>query len=97
MAGRINRVTILKQGYADGLSGGQIADQLGGVTRNAVIGKANRSGIVKNKRKYTSKKPKAKAAKRNGFRPDHKGSKPPLVLAPLPEMDIPMEQRRTLS
>ena len=39
------RVETLKKLWLDGLSASQIAKQLGGVTRNAVIGKANRIGV----------------------------------------------------
>ncbi len=39
------RVTQLKVLIADGLSASQIAGELGGVTRNAVIGKAGRLGL----------------------------------------------------
>jgi GcrA cell cycle regulator len=40
-----DRVEALKRLWADGLSAGQIAKQLGGVTRNAVIGKVHRLGL----------------------------------------------------
>ncbi len=39
------RVDILKKLWAEGLSASQIAGRLGGVTRNAVIGKADRLGL----------------------------------------------------
>jgi GcrA cell cycle regulator len=39
------RVEILKKLWLDGLSASQIAKQLGGVTRNAVIGKVHRLGL----------------------------------------------------
>lgn len=39
------RVTMLRDLWAKGLSASQIAVQLGGVTRNAVIGKAHRLGL----------------------------------------------------
>ncbi|HEY9218643.1 MAG TPA: GcrA family cell cycle regulator, partial [Phenylobacterium sp.] len=39
------RVEILKKLWQDGLSASQIAKQLGGVTRNAVIGKVHRLGL----------------------------------------------------
>jgi GcrA cell cycle regulator len=41
------RVELLKQYWADGMSATQIAKQLGGVTRNAVIGKVHRLGLSK--------------------------------------------------
>lgn len=40
------RVERLKVLYADGLSASQIAADLGGITRNAAIGKAHRLGLV---------------------------------------------------
>ena len=40
------RVATLKKLWLDGLSASQIAKQLGGVTRNAVIGKVHRLGLA---------------------------------------------------
>ena len=40
-----DRVTTLSKLWRDGLSASQIATQLGGVTRNAVIGKVHRLGL----------------------------------------------------
>lgn len=45
MAWTEDRVETLRQLWGDGLSASQIAEQLGGVTRNAVIGKAHRLGL----------------------------------------------------
>src|SRR5712691_3413217 len=39
------RVELLKKLWADGLSASRIAAELGGVTRNAVIGKVHRLGL----------------------------------------------------
>jgi len=39
------RVALLTKLWADGLSASQIAGELGGVTRNAVIGKVHRLGL----------------------------------------------------
>ena len=39
------RVEVLKKLWAEGHSASQIANQLGGVTRNAVIGKVHRLGL----------------------------------------------------
>lgn len=41
-----DRVAILKKLWTEGLSASQIAKQLGGVTRNAVIGKVHRLGLA---------------------------------------------------
>ncbi|HLI10567.1 MAG TPA: GcrA family cell cycle regulator [Alphaproteobacteria bacterium] len=40
------RIAILRRLWAQGLSASQIAEQLGSVTRNAVIGKAHRLGLA---------------------------------------------------
>lgn len=40
-----DRVELLKKLWTEGLSASQIAGQLGGVTRNAVIGKVHRLGL----------------------------------------------------
>lgn len=39
------RVDLLKKFWAEGLSASQIASKMGGVTRNAVIGKVHRLGL----------------------------------------------------
>ena len=39
------RVELLKKLWAEGLSASQIAAELGGITRNAVIGKVHRLGL----------------------------------------------------
>ena len=41
-----DRVALLRKLWAEGLSASQIAKQLGGVTRNAVIGKVHRLGLA---------------------------------------------------
>lgn len=41
-----DRVATLRKLWAEGLSASQIAKQLGGVTRNAVIGKVHRLGLA---------------------------------------------------
>ena len=45
MAWTEDRVEVLTKLWADGLSASQIAKELGGVTRNAVIGKVHRLGL----------------------------------------------------
>ncbi|WOI53573.1 GcrA family cell cycle regulator [Parvularcula sp. LCG005] len=46
MAWTDERVEQLKQLWSDGLSASQIANRMGGVTRNAVIGKVHRLGLA---------------------------------------------------
>src|ERR1041385_7953064 len=40
-----DRVELIKKLWGDGLSASQIAGELGGITRNAVIGKVHRLGL----------------------------------------------------
>jgi GcrA cell cycle regulator len=54
------RVEMLKKLWADGLSASQIAAQLGGVTRNAVIGKVHRLKLSGRAKSVSSGAPKAK-------------------------------------
>ncbi len=53
------RVELLKKLWSEGLSASQIAGELGGVTRNAVIGKVHRLGLSgRAKTTTTSAKPR---------------------------------------
>lgn len=67
MAWTDERIDALKGMWEKGLTASQIAEELGGVSRNAVIGKAHRLGLksrpspVKAKSKAAKKKPAAKA------------------------------------
>ncbi|PIR86534.1 GcrA cell cycle regulator, partial [Candidatus Kaiserbacteria bacterium CG10_big_fil_rev_8_21_14_0_10_43_70] len=45
MAWTDERADMLKKLWAEGLSASQIANRLGSVTRNAVIGKVHRLGL----------------------------------------------------
>lgn len=60
------RVELLKKLWADGLSASQIANQLGGVTRNAVIGKVHRLGLSG---RATTSRVKTSRARRRPSRP----------------------------
>ncbi len=75
------RVTTLKKLWLDGLSASQIAKQLGGVTRNAVIGKVHRLGLS------------GRAAPSQPTRPTFKAPRPARVAAPSP---APTAQRRVV-
>ena len=68
------RVTTLKKLWLEGLSASQIAKQLGGVTRNAVIGKVHRLGLS------------GRAAPSQPARPVFKPQRParPVAAAPQP-------------
>ena len=60
MAWTDERIDHLKQMWEKGLTASQIAEELGGVSRNAVIGKAHRLGL---KSRPSPVKAKAKTAK----------------------------------
>ncbi|MGH6957667.1 MAG: GcrA family cell cycle regulator [Caulobacteraceae bacterium] len=64
------RVETLKKLWLDGLSASQIAKQLGGVTRNAVIGKVHRLGLS------------GRAAPSHPSRPAFKAPRPPRPISP---------------
>jgi GcrA cell cycle regulator len=103
------RVELLKKLWADGLSASQIAGELGGVTRNAVIGKVHRLGLSGRAKSSSSnaarpRKPRAPGHMMRVSRPSMRGN---TALAhaydhaeePEPELIeniIPMGQRRTI-
>ena len=59
-----DRVELLKKLWGEGLSASQIAGRLGGVTRNAVIGKVHRLGLSgrATTTRMKSSRPRARAA-----------------------------------
>jgi GcrA cell cycle regulator len=86
------RVETLRKLWTDGLSASQIAKQLGGVTRNAVIGKVHRLGLAG---RATPSRP-AKRIVRTHRPRLHVGvgpSRPRTIasLAPLAELPPPLE------
>lgn len=99
------RVELLKKLWADGLSASQIAAELGGITRNAVIGKVHRLGLSGRAKSPSSAAPRPRKARSSGHmlrvqRPQMRGN---TALAyeyeaePEPELvEIPVEQRKTL-
>ena len=103
------RVEILKRRWAEGLSASQIAAELGGITRNAVIGKVHRLGLSGRAKSPSSaaprpRKPRAHSQMLRVSRPTVRGN---TALAhayeydaePEPELIdniIPLGQRRSL-
>jgi len=96
------RVELLKKLWADGLSASQIAAELGGITRNAVIGKVHRLGLSGRAKSPSSSTPRPRKARTGGMLrvPRTRGN---TALAyeyepePEPELiEIPLEQRKTL-
>lgn len=60
-----DRVEQLKKLWDEGLSASHIAARLGGITRNAVIGKVHRMGLSGRARKPSSTAPRQKRSPRN--------------------------------
>ena len=52
------RIVELKQLWAEGLSSGQIAKKMGGLSRNAILGKVHRLGLPTRERSYAPTKPR---------------------------------------
>jgi GcrA cell cycle regulator len=83
------RVNVLKKLWAEGHSASQIAKQLGGVTRNAVIGKVHRLGLSgRATPSRPVKRPPRLARPKPLLMPD--GS----VTLPTPAVTAPAEQAR---
>jgi GcrA cell cycle regulator len=99
------RVELLKKLWADGLSASQIAAELSGVTRNAVIGKVHRLGLSGRAKNPSSAAPRPRKARPSGHimrvsRPMVRGNTA-LAYDFEPEqepglLEIPIEQRKTL-
>ena len=100
------RVALLTKLWADGLSASQIAAELGGVTRNAVIGKVHRLGLSGRAKSPSSSSPRPRKARSSGMlRVSRSSMRGNTALAydyevevePEPELiKIPVEQRKTL-
>jgi GcrA cell cycle regulator len=101
------RVELLKKLWSDGLSASQIAGELGGITRNAVIGKVHRLGLSGRAKSPSSSVPRARKPRSHMLRvsrPAMRGNnalalaydlEPDLEPEPV-ELVIPLEQRRSL-
>jgi len=57
------RVELLRKLWSDGLSASQIAAELGGITRNAVIGKVHRLGLSGRAKSTSSAAPRPRKAR----------------------------------
>jgi GcrA cell cycle regulator len=103
------RVELLKKLWSDGLSASQIAAELGGITRNAVIGKVHRLGLSGRAKAPSSsvprqRKPRAASQMFRAPRPMIRGNTalaPAYDYDPEPEPElieniIPIGQRCTL-
>ena len=110
MAWTDERVELLKKLWSEGLSASQIAGRLGGITRNAVIGKVHRLGL--SGRATTSRssgsRPRARIATARRIAKPRFASAGNLALRALyhpdaepfvsqfEELDIPLAERKTL-
>ncbi|MBU2340169.1 MAG: GcrA family cell cycle regulator [Alphaproteobacteria bacterium] len=90
------RIATLKKMWEGGSTASQIADELGGVSRNAVIGKAHRLGLkarpspVKAAEKKAAVVKKVKpAAKPAAKKPQVRADAPPVEAAPAPAPSAP--------
>ena len=72
-----DRVEQLKNLWTEGLSASQIARALGGVTRNAVIGKVHRLGLAGRAAPARAERPRVPSAPRVSFR--HHVPPPPVI------------------
>ena len=76
------RVELLKKMWGEGQSASQIAKELGGVTRNAVIGKVHRLGL--SNRTTTTATPKTEAKAKSAPKPEAKPAAPKERAQPKP-------------
>ena len=105
-----DRVELLKKLWGEGLSASQIAGRLGGVTRNAVIGKVHRLGLsgratttrIKSTRPRTRtstvkriSKPRFAQVGNPALRSLYQGEGEPFA-APVEEIEIPLAERKSL-
>ena len=101
------RVELLKKLWADGLSASQIAAELGGITRNAVIGKVHRLGLSGRAKSTSSASPRPRKARSPMMRMGRASIRGNTALAhaydieaeatpELIENIIPIGQRRTI-
>lgn len=104
------RIDQLKTMWEKGLTASQIAEELGGVSRNAVIGKAHRLGLKSRPSPVKAGEAKPKAAPKKEAAPkpakkteaeiaaDEPRSKPmrplPSRCAPLPPLRLPLPRAR---
>jgi GcrA cell cycle regulator len=109
MAWTDDRVELLTKLWADGLSASQIAGRLGGVTRNAVIGKVHRLGLSGRATSSRSSAPRRAHTPRQhrapsitfgtrgnvALKPSYEAEYQP-ALAPVVELVIPLHERASI-
>lgn len=93
MSWTTERVDLLKKLWAEGLSASQIAAELGGVTRNAVIGKVHRLGLSgRAKSSSTPAKPRRPRAPAAPPRPTAPQQPRTVGATALKVEEVPMEE-----
>ena len=102
MSWTTERVELLKKLWSEGLSASQIAGELGGVTRNAVIGKVHRLGLSgraktpsaaskpRRNRPSSPSSPASSASRQGAQQPQTRGATA-LKMAPAPAPEIEPE------
>ena len=91
------RVELLKKLWADGLSASQIANELGSVTRNAVIGKVHRLGLSGRAKSLNSSAPRQRKPRTHAMlriRPTMRGN---TALAAVYDVELSQRRLRTSS
>lgn len=83
MAWTEDRVELLKKLWAEGLSASQVANRLGGCTRNSVIGKVSRLGLPGRATTSRAKSPKRRNPRMGQVTQTQQPSSPYGVAAPL--------------
>jgi GcrA cell cycle regulator len=88
-----DRVELLKKLWSDGLSASQIAAELGGISRNSVIGKVHRLGLSGRAKSPSNSAPRQRKPRTHGHmmrivRPGVRGN---TALAPMHAYDTEVE------
>lgn len=91
-----DRVEVLKTMWGEGKSASQIAKELGGVTRNAVIGKVHRLGLSNRATTKTVVKDKPKPKEAAAKPAPEKVSKPETETPPVVAKPVQMPLRRPI-
>src|SRR6266436_7579726 len=85
------RVETLKRLWAEGLSASHIATELGGITRNAVIGKVHRLGISGRAKSPSSAGPRKARTQSHMLRVSRPSMRGNTALAHAYELDVEAE------
>jgi GcrA cell cycle regulator len=85
------RVELLKKLWADGLSASRIAAELGGVSRNSVIGKVHRLGLSGRAKSASASVPRQRKRVQHMMRLPRPGVRGNAVLAPMHVFETDVE------